>query len=374
MTSDLVNALKRVATFELDHVPSRPQIDWSTVNAEELWSRSSRERMTGLLIAELRASGNDDSVPDALIDRLEPRAIERVGLLTELEWYLVELIELLRSAGVAAAAVKGPALGRSLYPVQWWRDFGDLDLLVAAADFNAAIGALESAGAALIVAPPSRRAVTLLGKGVTLRHPRGFEIDLHHTLLSGSLGFGLGWDWWMGHGTVVDVGGSPVATTGTVKTALHLLAHLCIGGPVPSLHVARDVAQSLSAIDPVGSAGQCLIDSVTAAGLDGLIQAALSRVETIIGWRHQGWIDWSAGHPNSAQWERVQRRFASEQASFGAVVTASWRVHARRSERLAILRAIAWPDTAYLAGRGLSRQAHLVHFGHTVARGRRAEA
>jgi len=32
----------------------------------------------------------------------------------------------------------------------------------------------------------------------------------------------------------VDVGGHLVATTGTVRTALHLLAHLCIGGSIAS--------------------------------------------------------------------------------------------------------------------------------------------
>jgi hypothetical protein len=366
MSNDLGNALRRAATFGLDHVRSRPQVDWADVDADHLWRRASHDRMTGLLIADLRAGEHDGSVPDALVERLEPRAIERVGLLTELEWHLVELVELLRSSGVTAAAVKGPTLGRSMYPEHWWRDFGDLDLLVPASEFAPALGALESAGTGVIAAPVSRRAATLLGKGVTMRHARGFEIDLHHTLLSGSLGLDLDWAWWMDHGTTVDVGGGHIATTGPVRTALHLLAHLCIGGPDASLHVARDVAQSLNGIDPSGPNGARLVASVTDIGLDGLVQAGVSLVGGELGWRHAGWIEWSQRHPTPPRWHEVRRRFAREQRSFGAVVAASLRMHTRPGDRLTILGATAWPDTAHLADRGLSRWGYLAHLGRSM--------
>jgi hypothetical protein len=354
-TAALDGVIGRVATFGLDHCPNRPSVTWSAVNIDQLWSRAVSQRLTGLLVAEVSAERNAGLVPEEVVEQLEPKLVERALLLTSLEWRLVELIERLESINIAVAAVKGPALGRSLYPEHWWRDFGDLDVLVAAADLDTAARALESAGSRVIVAPPSRRAAALLGKGLTLRHDDGFEIDLHHTLISGGLGFGLGWDWWMADSTEVELGGRPVATTGTVRTALHLLAHLCIGGSITSLHVARDVAQTLNSIDPTDHAGTQLVGSVIEAGLDGLIQTGVERAETALGWHHEGWTAWSAEHPTPPHWYEVQRRFDREQGSFGAVIAASLRAHSRPTERLAVLRAVTWPDTDHLADRGLTR-------------------
>jgi hypothetical protein len=306
------------------------------------------------------------TAPGHLIEWLEPKIVERTALLTSLEWHLVDLIEALAGDGVPTAAVKGPALGRSLYPVHWWRDFGDLDLLVPAAHFAHAIETLRGQGVELVVSPPSRRAVTLLGKGLTLRHRSGLEIDLHHTLVSGSLGFGLGWDWWMDDGDLIDIGGHAVATTGRVRTALHLLAHLCIGGPSTSLHVARDVAQCLGAIDPDSHHGVALIGAVDEAGLGGLIHSGVTRVEQALGWHHERWSNWSAVHPRPDSWKQVTDRFAREQRSFGAVARAGWHAHHRPAERLAIALAIGWPDQAHLTDRGLSRLDYLKR----MARGR----
>jgi hypothetical protein len=359
--------IRRVATFGLDHVPDRPEVEWRGVDTDTLWDRVVGQRLTGLLVAEVGDRRDIGLVPDAVVAELESRAMARMLTLTTLEWQLVDLVGRLKAGGVLAGAVKGPALARSLYPEHWWRDFGDLDLLVPAADFERAIGVMEAAGARLILTPPSRRATALLGKGVTMRHPLGNEIDLHHTLISGSLGFGLRWDWWMGRARQVDVGGYPIATTGVVETALHLLAHLCIGGPVASLHVARDVAQSLNAVDPSSSDGQRLIAAVAKAGFDGLIQTGVSRSGLALGWHNQDWSQWVSLHPAPTSWSAVERQFETEQRSFGSVVTASWRSHPRLADRLAIIGAVAWPDADHLADRQVSRRVHLAKLGRLIS-------
>jgi len=370
-TTELDEVIRRVATFGLDHVPARPSVAWSTVNVDQLWSRAVSQRLTGLLVADVTAEGCAGMVPERVIEQLEPKMVERALLLTTLEWHLVELVERLASDNIAVAAVKGPALGRFLYPEHWWRDFGDLDLLVAATDLDAAARTVESAGSRVIVAPPSRQAAALLGKGLTLRHDDGFEIDLHHTLISGGLGFGLGWDWWMADPAEVELGGRSVVTTGTVRTALHLLAHLCIGGSITSLHVARDVAQILNSIDPTDQTGRQLIGAVLEAGLEGLVQTGLERTETALSWHHEGWAAWSTDHPVPGNWHAVQRRFDREQDSFGAVVAASLRAHSRPTERMAVLRAVLWPDAAHLVDRGLTRQDYVGQVGRgLLGRGR----
>jgi len=143
----------------------------------------------GLLVAEVLTAHDAGSVPEHVIEQLEPKMIERALLLTTLEWRLVEFVERLASKNIALAAVKAPPwvvpVPRAL--VARFRGSRSSGLCLG---LRGGHGRLGVDRIPLIVAPPSRRAAALLGKGLTLRHDLGFEIDLHHTLVSGGLGFG----------------------------------------------------------------------------------------------------------------------------------------------------------------------------------------
>ena len=72
------------------------------------------------------------------------------------------------------------------------RSFGDVDILVGGADFDAAVGALAALGFRRRFVEPRPGFDARFSKGACLERADGLEIDLHRTLAPGPFGMLLG--------------------------------------------------------------------------------------------------------------------------------------------------------------------------------------
>ena len=150
--------------------------------------RGGRERITGHLDRALDAGwlrASDEQRDDAL---RRHEAMLSVDLI--LERLLVDTSRLLTYAGIRHLALKGPVVARTAYPDPALRSFGDVDILVDGARFDAAVAHLERAAGTPATATASQlhRA---LREGRVRRHPDGLEIDLHRVFVAGPFGLAI---------------------------------------------------------------------------------------------------------------------------------------------------------------------------------------
>jgi hypothetical protein len=96
---------------------------------------------------------------------------------------LAEVLGLLAARGLRAAPLKGPALAERLYPDPALRPSGDLDVLVAPADLEAAVAALGAGGFVLQRGPLERHA-RRHGHHLALSAPGLAPLELHFRPLS----------------------------------------------------------------------------------------------------------------------------------------------------------------------------------------------
>lgn len=96
-----------------------------------------------LLQAQL---GHREDVPPDVRRAMRERC-ERVTLSNlYLSSRLIEIVDALAGAGIEAIALKGPAVATTLYPSPTLREYGDLDVLVRAADVTRATEVVEDLG------------------------------------------------------------------------------------------------------------------------------------------------------------------------------------------------------------------------------------
>ncbi|HYB52773.1 MAG TPA: nucleotidyltransferase family protein [Thermoanaerobaculia bacterium] len=96
--------------------------------------------------------------------------------------HAIAVLQDLTDRGLRPVALKGLALAHLVYPHQALRPMGDIDLLVAPAEFEPARAALEHGGWRPVVTEPSSRLRHL--HGLAYQKPGWPEVDLHaHALL-----------------------------------------------------------------------------------------------------------------------------------------------------------------------------------------------
>ncbi len=108
---------------------------------------------------------------EAIVQR--DRAVQRSSVAIEIE--LLSVAEVLDRAGLGFVLLKGLATGHLDYPSPAWRQTGDVDLLLSAADVASAVELLVRRGAVSVVSDE----ISTLAKATTVRMPSGVEIDLH---------------------------------------------------------------------------------------------------------------------------------------------------------------------------------------------------
>ncbi len=103
-----------------------------------------RQRITGFASAGVRAGSLLVTEPQSA--ELEEEHRSAMAMVLVLEHLLVEVSSAMTEAGLPTVVLKGAAVADTFYPDRSWRSFGDLDLLISAADWRPACEVLGRLG------------------------------------------------------------------------------------------------------------------------------------------------------------------------------------------------------------------------------------
>ncbi len=212
-----------------------------------------------------------------------------------LERALAEVADVLVSSRVRFRLLKGPAVAHLDYPDPMWRTFGDLDLLVPATDYDAAVRSLERWGArrrSLEVQPDFDRR---FGKGVCMIGAEGVQVDLHRMLSPGAFGLSIDPEELFADADEVVIGGDRYLALTRQHRFLHACLHV-LGDWPHRLMPLRDVAQLRLATD---------LDFATAVRTAErwrcrqVLAYAVAESATMLGLPDDPMVDWAAGYRGS---------------------------------------------------------------------------
>jgi hypothetical protein len=213
---------------------------------DDAWSDlrhgASSHRLDGLLVDAVASGALPTTTAQA--DEIAQLEIELTRDRLWQEQRLVEVVDLLESAGVPARVLKGLALAHLDYPDPQMRPTGDVDLLVRGADLDAADELLRATGARRTDPDPRPGYAAIVGKGATFASTKG-EIDLHRLLVWGPLGVRLDPERLWQFDRPFTIGDRTLRTLSLPDTLLHACCHLMVLGGRRALQL-RDVAQLLA--------------------------------------------------------------------------------------------------------------------------------
>lgn len=326
-------------------------LPWPEVPLEEAaWRRLlveiRGERITGLAWFAVKA-GLLPATREQ-VDELEWMQVGSQSGCLVLERLLLDTVDRLSSAGLESRVLKGAAAAQLDYPDPTMRGFGDVDLIVRAGDFDAAVGILTGLGYRRSYPEPRPGFDRRFSKGASFRTQDDLEVDLHRTLTMGPFGVRLDLDaLWQEH-EKFDLAGRPIRALGPEARLLHACYHAVLGETVPRLSALRDAAQL------------ALCRDLDLGRLHGLIRASRGEAVVATALRHVWQMFDIADVTALSAWAHAYRadpREAADLAAYGdgsSYTTKS--LAALRSlptvrDRTAFLFALLLPNAAYLDGR-----------------------
>ena len=146
-----------------------------------------------------------------------------------LDHLLGELSSAMAEAGVPTVVLKGPAVASTFYPDRAWRSYGDLDLLVAAADWRGACEVLVRLGFRRIIPEPRPGFDERFGKGASFEDARKLQVDLHRTLAMGPFGLWIDPGALLASTTDFPMRGGPLRRLDDPSTLIHACIHAALG-------------------------------------------------------------------------------------------------------------------------------------------------
>jgi Uncharacterised nucleotidyltransferase len=247
--------------------------------ADRIGALAARHGVTGCLWTAMRASGLG-GVPGAETVRMRHATAVANHLRTLTDLDLVD--SRLRAAGIRHLVLKGPVLAEAVYRRPDLREYVDLDLLVAPADFAAAIAALEAGGCTLYERNWRLMHRRLIGE-VRLFTPAGTVVDLHWHLVSEveprtALEVDMAGIW--ARARQVDVRGRPVLTLDPVDTLLHVGVHACLSGG-NRLVWLKDVEQAARRL--AGADWEAVLDRARRWRAGPALAVILTRARSVLG-------------------------------------------------------------------------------------------
>jgi hypothetical protein len=205
----------------------------------------------------LRRSVNSERLEGLLVQAIEDGAVavtagqwqeaiddhrEAMSAAVMLEHRLLGVLDRFAATGIEARVLKGPSFAHLSYPMPELRPFGDLDLLVRPADFDAARRLMEEAGAHRRYSEPRPGFDRRFSKGACLVMP-AYEVDLHRTLALGPFGLLIDLDELFAGVEYFDLGGRDVPALDLPRRFVHACMHTILGQSEPRLIGLRDLAQ-----------------------------------------------------------------------------------------------------------------------------------
>jgi hypothetical protein len=263
----------------------------------------------------------------------------------------------LQAAGLEYLVLKGPVLAERVYRRADLRSYVDIDLLVAPADFGAALAALEAAGCAVYERNWQLARKRLLGE-LRLFTPAGAVLDLHWHVIADRAtraAFPVDLAAVRGRACTVAVGGRPVRTLDPADTVVHLALHASLAGG-HRLVWLKDLEQAMlapdapqwSELEPRAAewrAGPALALMLARAGrtLGVPVPAGLARrLVPDAGWRAACRVAELVSPPG--------RSAGSARPSIGRIVARAVRADGPASRRELASRIVGWARTAVTRG------------------------
>ena len=349
-------------------LPSAPAVHTDEpVDTTALLAAVSKERLTGLALAAVAEGSVELGAADA--DDLSVRHDDQLALDLRLERLLCSAAATLDAAGIAYRALKGPLLAHTVYADPALRSFGDIDILVRGADFDAAVAALRTLEFHRRFVEPRPRFDARFSKGACLERADGLEVDLHRTLAPGPFGMLLGFTDLVGRPPqTFALGDATITGLGRELAFVHACFHSALGDYPPRLVPLRDIAELLRA----GFDVRTVIDLVTEAQCEIVLRRALDLLTNVLGVAVGGELaEWARTLKPTRFDRRALRTYESTDRSYAKQAAVSlWAMPSMR-HRLAYASALAIPSRNYVRAR---ERGYARRIGHSfaLARGGRA--
>lgn len=314
----------------------------------DLLSQAHRHRVTGLL----KASADAGALPVTAEQAHQLRAVSLATAVRVLglQKELASVVGLLAEHGVAARVLKGAAVAGLDYARPAVRSFADLDVLVRAADFDAAVTALTRAGLSRTLAEPRPGFDRRFDKGTTLVGAgAGYEIDLHRTFVLGPWGLLVDLDELWDDGEQFQVGGATMCALSRTNRFLHACYHAALGNWPLRLASLRDIAEMARrpALDV-----PAVLRRASDWGVEAVVAAAVADTRRLLGlsWAGPLW-DWADAYvPDRREESRLALHTHAEK-TFAAQAVATLVALPKARDKFAYGLALVLPDRRYTAGR-----------------------
>ncbi len=286
-----------------------------------------------------------------------------------LESELLDVAALLAAAGIEILVLKGSAVANLDYSDPVLRPFTDLDIAVRPDAIDSAVATLMGAGFRRTLAEPRTGFDRRFDKGVTLRHPTGYGLDLHRTFVLGPWGVLVDIEGLWDGGEEFVVGGRPLRALSRHNRFVHACYHAALGDWPLRLLSLRDVAQMAVALEPDAAALRAI---AARWGIDAVVASAVSDAWRLLGLEQD--TDLSSWARRYAPTRREVAQLALHthpDKTFTAQALSTLRTIPRWRDKAAYARALVLPDAAYTQGRHASP---LARFRFAIGEARRGRA
>jgi hypothetical protein len=321
-----------------------PEADWP-----RLLRFIARQRITGFASVEVRAGSL--LVTEQQRSELEEEHRSAMAMVLVLEHLLVELSSAMTDAGLPTVVLKGAAVADAFYPDRSWRSFGDLDLLISAADWRRACEVLQGLGFRRIIPEPRPGFDERFGKGASFEDARKLQVDLHRTLALGPFGLWIDPEALLGGTTPFEIKDASLRRLDDTNALIHACIHAALGRQHPRLVPLRDVLQMAwsGRID-----WGLLSDRMRAWRLTAPVSHAMRTASATLGVPSPDDVRDVLGMPVGAIERRALRAYTTDRKGRGGPeLSALWAIPGLRS-RAAFVRAMLFPDRRFLEAKGRS--------------------
>jgi hypothetical protein len=342
-----------------------PEADWPRFLAF-----LARQRITGLAEVEVRAGTL--VVTERQRVELEERHREAMALVLLLDHLLGELSSALAATGVPTVVLKGPAVASTFYPDRSWRSYGDLDLLVSAAEWRGACDVLARLSFRRIIPEPRPGFDERFGKGASFEDARKLQVDLHRTLAMGPFGLWIDPGALLAGTTDLPMREASLRRLDDPNALIHACIHAALGRQHAQLVPLRDVLQIAwsETID-----WEVFARRMTDWRLTAPVVHAMRTASATLGISLPEDVASVLRAPVGSIERRALRAYTTDRKRRGGPeLAALWAIPGLRS-RAAYLRAMLLPDRRFLEAEGRSgtlRRRWMVPVRWAAARVRRA--
>jgi hypothetical protein len=265
-----------------------------------------------------------------------------------LELSLVQSVELLSDAKIDYRVMKGAAAARLDYPDPILRPYIDVDLVVPASSFDAAVALFSAHGCTRQHPQPRAGFDRRFAKGTTFLTPAGHELDLHRTFVDGAYGILVHADDLFETATTFHLAGHDLLALGAEERFLQACFHARLGNKPARLLPLRDIVQLLlrHSLDLDRIFSRC-----DAWQAEPVVAEAVQLAWETLGVRDDVPLStWAAGRTTT---KVEQRRLAAYRDvwNYPALCRSAFQALPRISDKFAYLGALALPDREYLGDR-----------------------